>query len=153
MIENAYQDYLIEKPLCLIFWKLSSDVNSIIKFFQEEKDFEVREIKSIDDLIYWLKIAEAKIILLGINSLEEAKEIKDYIDKKLPIEKRRDIIVIYILPEVNTLNPKETFLLSANLVISEKHLSEFPKIYEKASHYWEILYKDFKKALTKYLEI
>ena len=61
MIENAYQDYLIEKPLCLIFWKLSSDINPIIKFFQEEKDFEVREIKSIDDLVYWLKLPKQRL--------------------------------------------------------------------------------------------
>jgi len=140
MIES-YKDYLLEKPLCLIFWELSNSYDTLKRIFSES--FEIREIKSLKDLIYWFKIAEVKIIILGIKELETQKEIINYINEKLPIEKRRKIFLIFILPQTKTLDPKETFKLSANLVVAEEHLSEFEKLYQKAYQYWSILYKDF----------
>ena len=72
-----------------------------------------------------------------------------FLNEKFPIEKRREIFLIYILPKAKTLDPKETFLLSANLVISEEHLSDFERIYKRAFQYWSILYKDFKTAYER----
>ncbi len=152
MVENTYKNYLIEKPLCLIFWNLDSSPDSVIDFFKNKKEFEVKEIKNIEDLEYWLKISRIENIVLGIKNLEEGKDIQEYINKKLPMERRREIKLIYVLPEAKTLDPKETFLLSANLVVSEKHLSDIEKIYERAKNYWDFLYKDYKKAFLKYLE-
>ncbi|WP_038057119.1 hypothetical protein [Thermodesulfobacterium hydrogeniphilum] len=152
MVNNTYKDYLIEKPLCLILWNLDSSPDSIIDFFKNKKDLEIKEIKNTENLEYWLKISRVENIILGIKNLEEGKDIQEYINKKLPMEKRREIKLIYILPEAKTLDPKETFLLSANLVVSEKHLSDIEKIYERAEQYWIFLYKDYKRAFSKYLE-
>uniref|UniRef100_A0A7V4JQZ4 Uncharacterized protein n=1 Tax=Thermodesulfobacterium geofontis TaxID=1295609 RepID=A0A7V4JQZ4_9BACT len=140
MIE--YQDYLIQKPLSLIYWNLNSTSDILEKYFS--KDFEIREIKTLDDLSYWCKVAEVKVVILGIKDLEEVKEVIKFLNEKLPIYRRREIFLIYVLPKAKTLEPKETFLLSANLVVSEEHLSNFERIYEKAFQYWSDLYKNFK---------
>ncbi len=152
MVGNIYEDYLITKPLCLIFWKLDSSPEEMLNFFKEKKKFEVKKIEHVKDLEYWLKISKIESIILGVKNPEEAKEIHEYVNKKLPMEKRREMKLIYVLPEVNTLDPKKTFLLSANLIVDEKHLKDIEKIYEKAEDYWEFLYKDYKKAFLKYLE-
>ena len=137
-----YQDYLIHKPLSLIYWNLNSTFDVLENYFS--KDFEIRAIKTLDDLSYWCKVAEVKVVILGVKDLEEVKEVIKFLNEKLPIYKRREIFLIYVLPKAKTLEPKETFLLSANLVVSEEHLSDFEKIYEKAFQYWSDLYKNFK---------
>jgi hypothetical protein len=143
-----YQDYLIQKPLGLIYWNLNSTYDILEKYFA--KDFEIKEIKTLDDLNYWCKIAEVKIVILGVKNLEEIKEMIKFLNEKLPIYKRREIFLIYVLPKAKTLEPKETFLLSANLIISEEHLSNFERIYERAFQYWFDLYKDFKRIYENF---
>ena len=146
-MKEGYQDYLIEKALCLIYWDLNSSLDILKNRFSE--DFEIREIKTLEDLIYWCKIALVKIIIFGIKDLEKIKDLIKFLNEKFPIEKRREIFLIYILPKAKTLDPKETFLLSANLVISEEHLSDFERIYKRAFQYWSILYKNFKIAYER----
>ncbi|PMP67070.1 MAG: hypothetical protein C0190_03980 [Thermodesulfobacterium geofontis] len=145
-----YRDYLIQKPLCLIYWNLNSPYNIFEKHFS--KDFEIREIKNLDDLSYWCKIALVKAVIFGVKDLEEIKEMTKFLNEKLPIGKRRKMFLIYVLPEAKTLDPKETFLLSANLVVSEDHLSDFERIYQRAYQYWSDLYKDFHFAFEKFKE-
>lgn len=146
MIE--YQDYLIQKPLCLIYWNLNSNYDILKNYFS--KDFEIRQINTINDLNYWCKVAEVKVLIFGVKDLEEIKEMVKFINEKLPIYRRREIFLIYVLPKAKTLEPKETFLLSANLVVSEEHLSNFERIYEKAFQYWSELYKDFKQVYENF---
>jgi hypothetical protein len=137
-----YRDYLIEKPLCLIYWSLETPYDVIENYFSE--NFEIKKIKSFEDLMYWCKMSPVKVVVLGVKDLKETKEISDFINEKIPISKRREVFLIYVLPKAKTLDPKETFLLSANLVVSEEHLSDFERIYQKAFNYWSQLYKDFK---------
>jgi len=150
MKEIEYRDYLIEKPLCLIYWNLSLPFDNLINYFS--KDFEIREIKSFEDLMYWCKIALIKVVILGAQKLEEIEDFSRYLNEKMPISKRREIFLIYVLPNAKTLDPRETFLLSANLVLSEKHLSDFEKIYQRALQYWTQLYKDFKSTYERLLK-
>ncbi len=140
MIES-YKDYLLEKPLCLIFWELLKSPEPLKKIFSEI--FEIKEINNTKDLIYWLKISEVRIIILGIKELEIQKEMLNFLNEKLPIEKRRKIFLILILPQAKTLDPKETFRISANLVIAEDHLLDFERLYQRSLQYWSDLYKEF----------
>jgi len=149
MIEiGDFQDFLIEKPLCLIFWNLKTNLTGLIEYLKN-KGFEVKRIKNVKELLYWLNTANVEVILLGASNIDEIKEIKEFLDEKLPIEKRRDIFVAYVVPKGKTLHPKEVFLYSANLVVSEEHLEEFPRIYERAVKYWESFYRNFKKAYNQ----
>ncbi len=142
MKESEYYDYLIEKPLCLVYWNLDTPVDVLQNYFSQ--DLEIKEVKDLENLIYWSRITSPRVIIIGVKDLKKVKGLTDFFNEKLPITKRRELFLIYVLPNAKTFDPKETFLLSANLVISESHLSDFEKIYQKAHQYWTNLYKDFK---------
>jgi len=151
MIEDV-EHLLIEKPLALIYWDLEEDLSPVETFLTSQKGLEVKRINSLKELIYWFNIGEVSVIVLGTESLEKVKDFKLFLDNKLPVEKRRKIQIIYVTTGLKTLHPKEVFLLSANLIVSKEHLSEFPRAFEKALKYWEFLYKPFNKALQKVME-
>ncbi|MCS7279892.1 MAG: hypothetical protein NZ530_07560 [Thermodesulfobacteriaceae bacterium] len=144
------KDLLIDKPVCLIYWELKTPLESVSQYFFQN-NFEVKILKDKSELEAWLKLEMVKVVICAGNGLEEVQDLKTLLDT-LPIEKRRKIFVIYIFPSENTLDPEKTFLLSANLLISEKDLEFFEKIYSKASLYWEILYRNYYKALESFSE-
>ncbi|RKX61914.1 MAG: hypothetical protein DRP34_05000, partial [Thermodesulfobacteriota bacterium] len=88
-MKGGYQNYLIEKALCLIYWDLNSSLDILKNHFSE--NFEIREIKTLEDLIYWCKIASVRIIIFGIKDLEKIKDLVKFLNEKFPIEKRREI--------------------------------------------------------------
>lgn len=139
-------DLFLPKLVVGFFWKLSDSFNSIAEWFKVNKDYVVREIQDKEELIFFIKNRLLKVLVIGVNSLEEAYEIKQFLDFKLSVEQRRELELIYVSPQVETLDPKTTFLWSANLVLNPQHLSEFSTIYTKGLSYWEALYKHFKKA-------
>lgn len=145
-----YQDYFITKPLCLIYWNLDSSFDIIQKYLKE--DFEIREVKTLEDLISWFGIADVSVVIIGVKELKEINDLMNYLNEKLPIEKRRELFLIYVLPKVKTFNSKATFLLNANLIISEENISDFERIYKKAQQYWTSLYRDFKLFYEKLKE-
>lgn len=144
------KDLLIEKPVCLIVWTLKDSFKQIYQYFLEN-GFEIKVIESEPELEAWLKVEMVRVIILAGETLEEIKDFKIQIDR-LPIERRRQIFLIYILSSEKTLDPERTFLLSANLLINKKDLEFFKKIYSKASLYWEILYKNYYKVLERFSE-
>jgi len=147
--EMDFEHLLIEKPIALIFWKLATE-STVVKDTLS-REMEVKDINSLDDFKYWLHIGEVKCLVIGVKDVSEAKDLKEFVDLKLPVEKRRKLFVIYVLPNKRSMHPREIFLLSGNLLLAEEHLSEFPRAYEKAFKYWEYLYKPFKQAQVKLL--
>lgn len=144
------KDLLIDKPVCLIVWKLEVFLDKISQEFSQN-NFEVKVLKDESEMEAWLKVEMVKLIILAGENLEELQNFKNLIDN-LPIERRRKIFVIYILPSEKTLDPERTFLLSANLLINKNDLELFDKIYSKALLYWEVLYKNYYKTLESYSE-
>ena len=94
MKKAEYQDYLIEKPLCLIYCNLDSNFDIIKKHLYE--NFEIKEIKNLEDLIYWCKIAPVSMVIIGAKKLEEIKELGEFLNEKLPVEEndcKMDLII------------------------------------------------------------
>lgn len=149
MKEVNFWDYLIEKPVCLIFWDLPQGKNKIVDFFSTNT--EIKEIKNKEELLYWLKIGKVKIIILAVYNISDAKEIKETIDD-LPAEKRREIFVIFISPEVKTLDPHSTFVFGVNLLLNINDVNFIDKIYKQATQYWEFLYRPYLKTYQKLME-
>ncbi|WP_028841823.1 hypothetical protein [Thermodesulfobacterium hveragerdense] len=145
-------DLFLQKLVVGFFWKLSNSFNPIADWFKVNKDYVVREIKDKEDLVFLIKNRLLKVLVIGVNSLEEVYEIKQFLDFKISVELRRELELIYVSPQVETLDPKTTFLWSANLVLNPQHLSEFSTIYTKSLSYWEDLYKHFKKAKEYFFE-
>ena len=143
------KDLLLEKPVTLIYWELGGDFNKIFSFF--ERDTELRSINALEEIYSWFNALQVKNFIAGVKNIEKIKEINE-IFKKLPIEKRREIFVIYISPELKTLDTRESFLYSANLVVNEKDLSEMDRIYEKAKTFWLNLYKPYYQTWERILK-
>lgn len=143
------KDLLIEKPATLLFWELDSSFKDFLSFL--EKETEVKVISSLEEFFAWLSSVEVKNFIAGIKHLERLKEINQLLER-LPMEKRREIFIIFISPEFKTLDSKESFLYSANLVVNERDLPEMEKIYNKAKTYWINLYKPYYQMRNKILE-
>ncbi len=143
------KDLLLEKPVSLIYWELAGDFNKFFSFL--ERDTELRSLKALEEIYHWLNAVEIKNFISGVKNVEKIKEINEVL-KKLPIEKRREIFVILVSPELKTLDTRESFLYSANLVVNDKDLSEMERIYEKAKIFWLNLYKPFYQIWERILK-
>lgn len=140
------EDLLTDKSLMGIFWKLSISPEPILHYF-ENKGFEIKIITEKEDLVKLTFLRGVlKVLVIGINELKVAKDLKNFLDFKLPIELRRDFEIIYVLPEVASLDPLKTFLLSANLLINQNDLPNFENIYTKAKIYWNNHYRHYHQV-------
>ncbi|MEZ0344396.1 MAG: hypothetical protein ABWJ99_06320 [Caldimicrobium sp.] len=142
-------DLLLEKPISLIYWELGSDFKNFFSFL--EKESEIRTLKTLEDFHHWINAVEIKNFIAGVKTSEKLKEINQILEK-LPIEKRREIFVIFISPELKSLDTRASFLYSANLVVNEGDLPNMEKIYDKARTFWLNLYKPYYQTWNKLME-
>lgn len=143
------KDLLLEKPVSLIYWELVGDFTKFFSFL--ERDTELKPLNALEEIYHWFSGVEVKNFIAGVKNIEKLKEIKQ-IFEKLPIEKRREIFVILVSPELRSLDSKESFLYSVNLVVNEKDLSEMERIYNKAKTFWLSLYKPYYQTWEKILK-
>lgn len=143
------EDLIIERPVSLIYWKLSSSFRNIQEVLSKET--EVRELKEVGDLLPWLHHTEVKNLIVALPNLEEFKTFNSLLEKITP-EKRRELFIIFISPYLKTLDPLLSFLYGVNLVIKEEDLLEFERIFSKARAYWKSLYSPYFKTFSKLAE-
>lgn len=143
------KDLLLERPVTLCYWELAFPLGEVESFFNRETEW--RTLSEIKEISAWIKFAEIRNILIGVHSLERLKEAKELLDT-LPLEKRRNIFIVYITPFFHTLDPRESFIYGANLVVNEGDLKEFAKIYQKSKTYWDNLYNPFRATYEKLKE-
>jgi hypothetical protein len=143
------KDLLLEKPVTLILWELDSKPDPIFQALQGET--EIRSISSIEEFLEWIKMVDVRYFIVGVKTLDKLKEAKTILDG-IVIEKRRNIFIVFISPNLNTMDMKEMFLFSVNLILNEKDIKDFEKILSKAKAYWEHLYKPYFTTLNKLLE-
>ncbi len=148
MRESSFTDYLIEKPLTLVYWNVSQPFEG---FTQSFEDTEIKKISSVEEVDYWLKVGEVRNILIATSDKDKIKEFRVFWDKLFP-EKRREIFVILITDGVHTIDPVETFVYSVNLLININDLEYFSQLYRKSQKYWEQFYKNYKRVLAKVME-
>lgn len=144
------KDILIERPITLCLWKSKADWQKIKNFF--EKDTEVKMISHPEEISKWITINEIHNIVVGLDDLQEMKEIKTYLDV-IPLERRRKLFVVLVSPKLHTLDPRESFIYSVNLVINTNDLDETARIFQKSKLYWENLYRDFHATYMKIMEV
>ncbi len=145
----SLEDLLIEKPLSLFFWKLSSEEKNFFLFLQKETEF--RDIQNFKDFLEWISRSEVQYLILGLENPEELKEnLRPFLE--IPLEKRRKLFIILVSPKVQTLTNKETFLYGVNLLINSGDLSSVERILQKALLFWRDLYLPYFKAQEKFKE-
>ncbi len=143
------EDLLVEKPVSLIYWELDRDFKNFLSFL--ERDTEIKILRSLEEFYSWINAVEVKNFIAGVKNSSKIKEINQVLEK-LSIEKRRELFIVYISPELKTLDTRESFLYSANLVVNERDLSDLERIYNKAQTYWINLYKPYYQMRMKLLE-
>ncbi|MGC9109436.1 MAG: hypothetical protein ACP5HI_04220 [Caldimicrobium sp.] len=143
------EDLLLEKPVSLIYWELEGEFKKFFSFLEGETELKVLE--NLNEFYQWFSALEVRNFMAGVKKAEKIKEINQLLEK-LPIERRREIFIIYISPEVETLDTKGSFLYSANLLVNERDLKDMERIYSKAKTYWVNLYKPYFQAMAKFLE-
>ncbi len=115
----------------------------------ENKDYKIQYAKSPEHAVHKMKFTHFHFVVLhenyGGKGLENNVVYKTLIE--LPMVARRNIF--FALPGTNfkTLNNKQAFQKSANIVINEKDMDKLGDILKKSISENEIFYKVFKEAL------
>lgn len=143
------KDFLIEKPVTLIYWNLEEPYKIILPNFQSVT--EIKSLEDFEDFWEWNKAVNVKYLIIGVKEKEKLEEIKRSLSK-LPIDQRRRLFIIYISPHLKTLDRIQAFLYGVNLVVNSNDLENLDKILNKSMVYWEALYKPYYKALEKMWE-
>lgn len=143
------KDLLLARPVTVCYWELASEFRDVESFFYKETEWRI--LSDIKEISEWIKLADVKNIVIGVNNPEVLIEVRDFLNK-IPLEKRRNLFIVYITPFFQTLDPKESFIHGANLVVNEVDLQEFEKIYQKGKAYWDSLYTPYRSTYEKLKE-
>lgn len=144
------ENLLLDRQVTICYWELGMSTDKLRDFFL--KDTEWRTITQLSEILTWINYGDVKNLIVGTEDTQRMAEAKQILEK-IPIEKRREIFFILISPQLHTLDPKEAFIYSANLVINPKDLGEFERIYSRAQIYWKRLYDPYRSAFEKLKEV
>lgn len=134
------KELLIEKPVTLCYWKLGENWHILKEYFEKETEFKL--ISTPEEISSWVIATDVHNIIIGLEDPKTIKEITPHIEA-IPLEKRRKIFLLLVSPGVTSLDPKQAFLYSVNLVLNPADMMELERIYLKCKRYWENLYKGF----------
>ena len=138
------------KPLTLLYWKLKEPKGKIEEiFFQETEIKDIENPNEVQELLYRYKISN---IVIGAQSSEEFKTEWLPVLQKIPLNQRREIFVLLVLPSAKTFDPWQTFLHSVNLLVSVEDIKDLPLYLERAKLYFYDLYEPYFKAMRKFME-
>jgi hypothetical protein len=138
------------KPLTVVHWKLKESMGLIEDIFSQET--EIRPIEDPNELIPLLYRHKVLYLVIGSQSSEDFKEEWFPVLQKVPLNQRREIFVLLVLPSAKTFDPWQTFLHSVNLLLSIEDLKDLPLYLEQAKQYFNELYEPYFRAMRKFVE-
>ncbi len=142
--EPLLEDFLLDRPLALIFWDISAEKAPFLQALNR-LGFESRIVKQPSHLAQWLRFHTPALFILVCEDFSQAHLLLQTLNR-LPLSERREIFTIWISPKVRTMDPRLALLHSIHLVINTSDLPRFPEVFEKARKLWEGFYSPFKKA-------
>jgi hypothetical protein len=140
----------IVKPLTVVHWKLKEPTGLIEDLFSQET--EIRPIEDPNELIPLLYRYKISNIVIGAQSSEDFKKEWIPVLQKVPLNQRREIFVLLVLPSAKAFDPWQTFLHSVNLLVSVEELKNLPFHLERAKQYFYELYEPYFRAMRKFTE-
>ncbi len=143
-------EFLLDKPLSLVFWDFSGDRTPFLKALSNI-GYEVRPIKRASLLTQWFRFNPPSLLVFVCNEREKLTPFLNILNR-LPMPERRKIFTVWISPKVKTLDVREAFLLSLELTVNTADLSRFPDILERAQKIWRDFYTPYhqvEEALEK----
>ena len=140
----------IVKPLTVVHWKVEEPTGLIEDLFSQET--EIRPIEDPNELIPLLYRHKVLYLVIGAQSSEDFKKEWLPVLQKVPLNQRREIFVLLVLPSAKTFDAWQTFLHSVNLLVSVDDLKDLPLHLERAKQYFYELYEPYFKAMRKFVE-
>ncbi len=142
--ETFEMEFLLEKPLALVFWDHTGDKAAFMKGLVK-LGYEVRPIKRPALLSQWLRFNSPSLLVFVC---EEDEKLDPYLKilNALPMPERRKIFVVWVTSKGKTLDPRLSFLKGLELIINTADFSRFPDILERGQKIWRDFY-------TPYLEV
>ncbi len=141
--EGMEFEFLLDKPLALVFWEYPGDRTSFLKELAQA-GYEVRPIKKAALLAQWLRFNPPSLVVFVCEEKEKLAPFLTILNK-LPMPERRKIFVTWVTPGHKSLDPREAFLLSIELVVNAADLSRFVDILARGQKIWQ----DFYTPLTQ----
>jgi hypothetical protein len=140
----------VVKPLTLVHWKLKEPKALIEELFSQETELRpIEDPNEVIPLLYRYKILN---LVIGAQSSEDFKKEWLPVLQKVPLNQRREIFVLLVLPSAKTFDPWQTFLHSVNLLVSVYDLKDLPLYLEQAKQYFYELYEPYFRALRNFVE-
>jgi len=140
----------IVKPLTVMHWKLKEPTGLIEDLFSQETELRpIEDPNEVIPLLYRYKILN---LVIGAQSSEDFKKEWFPVLQKVPLNQRREIFVLLVLPSAKTFDPWQTFLHSVNLLLSVYDLKDLPLHLERAKQYFNELYEPYFRAMKKVAE-
>jgi len=128
----------------------SSPVKQVaVRTILERMGYYVREAATHRESIRHMQLHPYKLIVVNENFDAESKEdngVLEYL-RNLPMSVRRDIFVVMLSIEKNTLENMTAFAESVNLIINFDHLDDAQSIIERGIAENEAFYSAFKSAM------
>jgi hypothetical protein len=140
----------IVKPLTVVHWKVEEPTGLIEDLFSQET--EIRPIEDPNELIPLLYRHKVLYLVIGAQSSEDFKKEWLPVLQKVPLNQRREIFVLLVLPSAKTFDAWQTFLHSVNLLVSVNDLKDLPLHLERAKQYFYELYEPYFRAMRKFVE-
>jgi len=140
----------VVKPLTVVHWKVEEPTGLIEELFSQET--ELRPIEDPNEVIPLLYRHKILNLVIGAQSSEDFKKEWLPVLQKVPLNQRREIFVLLVLPSAKAFDPWQTFLHSVNLLVSAYDLKDLPLHLERAKQYFYELYEPYFRALRKFVE-
>jgi len=140
----------VVKPLTVVRWKVEEPTGLIEDFFSQET--EIRPIEDPNELISLLYRHKVLYLVIGAQSSEDFKKEWFPVLQKVPLNQRRELFVLLVLPSAKSFDAWQTFLHSVNLLVSVDDLKDLPLHLERAKQYFYELYEPYFRAMRKFVE-
>ncbi len=138
------------KPLTILHWKLKEPKDQVEQIFSQET--EIKNVENPNEVLHLLYRYKISNVVIGAQSSEDFKTDWLPILQKIPLNLRREIFVILLMPSAKTLDPWQTFLHSVNLLVSVDDIKDLPLHLERAKLYFYELYEPYFRAVKKFAE-
>ncbi len=136
-----------------LFFSSQSHAAQEISSRLKQLGFEVRRIKDVDELKARFRYHTYDLILICKLNEDDTSVVDDLIAyiNKMPMQTRRNVIVIYCHLTGNKLDTMQAFLYGVDITITPLDLTRLEDIVEKAEKDKKLLYRVFNEC-RKFIE-
>jgi predicted Zn finger-like uncharacterized protein len=149
--DSEYYEFFESGKLTALIYSKDPYSYEVIKRSLHFMKYEIRTVQSNFELLERLNYHDYDILVLNQSSIEPDAKILDMINSahRLPREKRRNLFVLYILPQGNTSNTYLAFSMGVNMTMSTEEIEDFVDIITAALQLQDVTYRPFKIALSR----